>query len=196
MLKRSALFLLLLVGCSSTSPLLTPTTIGKNVPMREAIHVVVKPIATQGIGSEDEKRLGIDLSSYFTAFEVSIVNGTKETISFSPLNVYVQLESGQKLHVLDEEHSIRYYREGDDPSRIALFPKSKKKVQGEIEKIKKSRLIGSDIAPGRQNNGLVLFKKVSHKRCREVILTLEKITVVRTGEKKSFSFPFSCNPKD
>ncbi len=195
MLRIVSVLVLFLTGCASSSPLLMPTAEGQNVGGRETIQVIVKPIATQGIGSEDEKRLGIDLSKYFSAFEVVLANQTKEAIAFSLSKVALTIESEQALFPLNEAESIRYYQEGDDPTRIVWFPKSKKKMAREIEKIKTNRLTDGEIAPGAQKKGLVLFKKVGQDHCRDVVLTLEEITVMKTGEKKRFSFPFSCKTK-
>lgn len=173
-----------------------PTAGGKNVTSREAIQLIVKPITTKGIGSEDEKRLGMDLSDYFTAFEVTLANQTPETIHFSLSNILLSIAGEPGQTPLDENGSIQYYKDGDDPSRVILFPKSKKAVAKEIRLIRAARLTDGEVSPGGQKSGLILFKKVSQKRCREVGLTFEKIAVVRTGEEKQFSFTFSCHGKE
>jgi len=195
MLKIISILAIFCLGCAPSSPLLIPTAEGQNVKGRETIQVIVKPITTHGIGSEDEKRLGIDLSKYFTAFDVVLANQTKETISFSLSRTYLTIGSEQERLPLDETTSIQYYREGDDPSRIVLIPKSKKKMAQEIEKIKALRLKDGDVVPGDRKKGLILFKKVGQDHCRDVVLTLEDITVMKTGEKKRFSFPFACKTK-
>lgn len=195
MLKAISVLVMFLFGCTPSSPLLLPTAEGKNAAGTEVIQVIVKPITTHGIGSEDEKRLGIDLSDYFTAFEVILVNQTKEAISYSLSKTYLSVEGEQDQLPLGEAESIRYYREGDDPTRIILFPKSKKKMAQEIDRIKIARLRGGDILPGDRRKGLILFKKISQDHCRDVVLTLDDITVTKTGEKKRFSFPFSCETK-
>ncbi len=195
MLKVISILALFFSGCSTSSPLLMPTAEGKNAGGREAIRVIVKPITTHGFGSEDEKRLGIDLSDHFTAFAVLLSNQTQEAISYTLSRTYLTIETEQEQYPLNETESIQYYREGDDPSRIILFPKSKKKMAKEIEKIKATRLKDGDILPGDQKKGLILFKKVGQDHCRDVVLTLEDIIVIKTGEKKRFSFPFSCKSK-
>lgn len=195
MLKVISILALFFAGCSTSSPLLMPTAEGKNAGGREAIRVIVKPISTHGLGSEDEKRLGIDLSDHFTAFAVLLSNQTKEAISYTLSRTYLTIETEQEQYPLNEAESIQYYREGDDTSRIILFPKSKKKMAKEIKKIKVIRLKDGDILPGDQRKGLILFKKVGQDHCRDVVLTLEDIIVIKTGEKKRFSFPFSCKSK-
>lgn len=195
MLKVISILALFFAGCSTSSPLLMPTAEGKNAGGREAIRVIVKPISTHGLGSEDEKRLGIDLSDHFTAFAVLLSNQTKEAISYTLSRTYLTIETEQEQYPLNEAESIQYYREGDDTSRIILFPKSKKKMAKEIKKIQVIRLKDGDILPGDQRKGLILFKKVGQDHCRDVVLTLEDIIVIKTGEKKRFSFPFSCKSK-
>lgn len=195
MLKTILVLAVFLFGCTPSSPLLLPTAEGKNAAGTEVIQIIVKPITTHGIGSEDEKRLGIDLSDYFTAFEVILVNQTKEAISYSLSKTYLAIEGEREQLPLSEAGSIRYYHEGDDPTRIILFPKSKKKMAQEIDRIKIARLKDGDILPGDRRGGLILFKKISQDHCRDVVLTLDDITVTKTGEKKRFSFPFSCKIK-
>ncbi len=190
-----SLFYVVLAGCTTTAPLLIPTAAGKNTPNHEAIQVIVKPITTQGIGSEDEKRLGINLSDYFTAFDVALVNRTKEAITFSLSDISLMIDAETEQRPLDENRSIQYYKKGDDPSRLVLIPKSKKTVEEEIALIKASRLKDGDLSSGAQKKGLILFKKVRQKDCRDVALAFERITVIRTGEEKRFSFSFSCAEK-
>ena len=184
--------LFLLAGCTASAPLLRPTVKGTTAPENEVIQVIVKPITTQGFGSEDEKRWGVDLSAYFTAFYVTLVNRTKEAIAFDPRNAVLLDDSGEKRVALNRTESIRYYREGDDPSRVVLIPKSKARINEEVAKIDAARLTGGRIGPGGEKSGLILFRKVRRNQCRSVLLALEAVTVIRTGEKKRFTFPFSC----
>src|SRR5581483_2422985 len=86
----------LIAGCASVSPPLAPIS---NAPISsdaETIQVVVKPIVTKGIGSEDEKKWGVDLSAYFTSFEVRVINKTKKQIFFNPLQSYLIDGTGRK----------------------------------------------------------------------------------------------------
>ncbi|MEC4677666.1 MAG: hypothetical protein VST69_02785, partial [Nitrospirota bacterium] len=114
MLRVISILALFFAGCSTSSPLLMPTAEGKNTGGREAIRVIVKPISTHGLGSEDEKRLGIDLSDHFTAFAVLLSNQTKEAISYTLSRTYLTIEMEQEQYPLNEAESIQYYREGDD----------------------------------------------------------------------------------
>jgi len=173
-----------------------PSSEGLFSPDSEVIEVTVKPVTTHGIGSDDEKRWGLDLSAHFSAFEVNIINQTKEDISFSPLQSTLSGLWKIKKTALTEDESIRYYKEGDARVFNVLIPKSDARIERETKKIKKARLKGSVLKPGAQTRGLLLFKKIYQDRCKRVVLSLEGFRVARTGEKKAFTFEFSCNKEE
>ena len=182
----------LIAGCASVSP---PLTAVSNAPISsdaETIQVIVKPIVTKGIGSEDEKKWGVDLSAYFTSFEVRVLNQTKKQISFNPLQSYLVDGADQKQSALNEAESILYYK-GEGDSVITLVPKPNAKIQEETEKIVAARLNEGAILPGEQKDGILLFKKISRDRCQKVSLELNGITVPESGEEKRFSFSFACD---
>lgn len=181
-----------IAGCASVSPPLTPIS---NAPISsdaETIQVVVKPIVTKGIGSEDEKKWGVDLSAYFTSFEVRVINKTRKQISFNPLRSYLIDETDQKQTALDEAESLRYYK-GEGDSVFTLVPKPNAKIQEETEKILMARLNEGPVLPGEQKDGILLFKKISRNRCQKVTLELNGIAVPESGEEKRFSFAFACD---
>lgn len=184
-----------LTGCTSFSPLLIPADNGQTAFSQEAIHVFVKPITTHGIGSDDERQWNVEISAYFTAFEVALVNSTKKEVFFRPLKTYLQVEDNRRLSALDREGSVQYYKMGDDPSRFVWIFKSKKKEEKEIRMIRAAWLEGGSIQPDQQKKGVIFFKKVKQDHCRKVVLSLKGITVVETGEEKQFSFSFSCKTK-
>lgn len=159
----------------------------------ETIQVVVKPIVTKGIRSEDEKKWGVDLSSYFTSFEVRLINNTGKQIFFNPLHSYLIDEKGQRRTALDEKESIRYYMKGDGDSVMTLVPKSNAKIEEETQKILIARLIEGLVLPGKRKEGILLFKKISRDDCQKVTLELNGITVSESGEEKKFSFLFACD---
>jgi hypothetical protein len=195
-MRRSiCLFVLwsLIAGCASVSPSLSPIAKAPVSSDTEVIQVVVKPIVTKGIRSEDEKKWGIDLSSYFTSFEIRVINNTNKQISLNPLQSYLIDEMNQKRSALDEKGSIRYYLNGDGDPVITLVPKSKAKIQEETEKILTARLMEGPISPGKQKEGILLFKKISRDHCQKITLELNGITVSESGEEKKFSFSFACD---
>jgi hypothetical protein len=184
----------LIAGCASVSPPLAPISTGPISSDTETIQVVVKPIVTKGIGSEDEKKWGVDLSAYFTSFEVRVINKTKKQISFNPLQSYLIDGTDRKQTALNETESVRYYK-GEGESVITLVPKSNLRTQEETEKILNARLIEGPVLPGEQKDGILLFKKISRDRCQKVTLELNGITVPESGEEKRFSFSFACENK-
>ena len=190
------LLVFLIVGCAQSSSLLMPSAEGERSSASDVIEVVVKPVTTHGIGSDDEKRWGLDISAYFSAFEVDLANRTKEDISFFPLQTSLSGLWKIKKMALGEDDSIHYYKGGDAPVFNVLIPKSKRRIKKEVEQIKKARLLGGTLKPGEEKTGLILFKKVYQDRCKRVVLAFEGITVVRTGEKKTFSFEFSCEKEE
>jgi len=195
-MKVLSLLVLFLVGCAQSSSLLMPSSEGTFSPESEVIEVLVKPVTTHGIGSADEKRWGLDISAHFSAFKVEIINRTKEAISFSPDQIFLSGLWKIKKKALSEEESVLYYRRGDARAFNILIPKSDARIQREVKKIKEARLLGGTLEPGGQKSGLVLFKKIYQDRCKKVILTLAGIKVIRTKEKKTFSFEFSCKKEE
>lgn len=189
---RALFILFILVGCTSNAPLLKPTAQGPSSNAEQTIQISVKAITTEGFGSEDEKRLGIDLSKYFSAFEITLSNQTHETIAFSPLKTRLELAGGATYHALDEKKAIEYYRVGDDPDRIILFPKSKQKMTEETETITALLLSKASLKQGEQQKGLLVFEKIRQNRCQAVTLNLDGISVLSTGEQKPFRFSFAC----
>ncbi len=181
-----------LVGCTSFSPVLKPAARGPSASTEEVINVMIKAITTEGFASEDEKQWGVDLSAYFSAFELALTNNTLREISFNPLESYLLIEEDEKLQALDEAAAEKYYREGDDPSRFVFVPISEKKMVRELKRIKAARLTGGALKAGQMRKGILFFKKLKTDHCNQVTLQLEGIRVVNTGKKKPMSFEFSC----
>ncbi|MBI3802836.1 MAG: hypothetical protein HY282_03650 [Nitrospirae bacterium] len=190
---KSLIFLLftLVVACTSLSPSLSPLDHSNAPDGSETIQVVVKPVVTSGIRSEDEQKWGVDLSSYFTAFEVRIINRTNTEITFDPGSARLA-SVDQKSFSLNEKEAIQYYMNSSGEPVVTLIPKSSAIIEDETKKIRAARVRGGEIESGGKKEGLIFFKKVSPKKCKEVTLELD-VAVRESGEKKSFSFPFSCD---
>lgn len=193
-MKTFILLFFLLGACAPLSPSLTPVDNPSTSDGPEIVQVVVKPVITSGIKSEDEQKWGVDLSAYFTAFEVRIINKTSEEITFEPTRARLVNESGQITQALDEKGTIRYYLNGDGDPVVTLIPKSKAVIEEEKKRILQARIKDATITPGGQKEGLIFFKKVSPEHCQEIALELD-VAVGESGERKEFSFPFSCASK-
>lgn len=183
------------LGCASAPPMLSPIPSVPPSFESELIQVTIKPVITKGIHSEDEDKWGVDISAYFTAFEVKVVNHTLEEISYDPSLSRLVNEKGQSRQALSEDQSIRYYENGDAEAVITLVPKPRGMADAEMQKIKVARIPSGKISPGGRKEGLLLFKKVRAEECDKLNLELNGITVVESGEVKAFSFPFTCNEK-
>lgn len=193
-MKLFIIFLFLLAGCAPLSPSLSPVEKPLTSGESETIQVIVKPVITSGIQSEDEQKWGVDLSAYFTSFEVRIINRTNEEITFEPARSRLINEVGQIIPELDEKGTIQYYMNGGGDTVMTLVPKSRAIVDEETRRILLARIREGIIMPGGQKEGLLFFKKVSPKHCQEVVLELD-VAVSGNGERKGFSFPFSCANK-
>ena len=189
-------FMVLMASCASLSPTLSPVPQPSGPSEPEVIQVVVKPIVTKGFGSEDERKWGVDLSAYFTAFELRVRNRTSQEIFFNPSLARLMDEKNESRSPLNEEESLNHYQTANGNPIITLVPKSRERVEEETRKIKEARLSSGAIAPGGQKEGILLFEKISPARCGTVILELNGITVVESGEVKKFSFPFVCDEKN
>ncbi|MFY9269123.1 MAG: hypothetical protein WAO55_05160 [Candidatus Manganitrophaceae bacterium] len=157
----------------------------------EVIQVVVKPVITSGFQSEDEEKWGVDLSAYFTTFEVKIINKTSEEIAFDPDRARLYQGEESVFPVLNGKEAVQYYMTGSGEPVFTIFPKSKAIVEAETKKILEARMEGGIIAPGEKKEGLIFFKKISPRQCKELVLKLS-VAVTGSGETKEFSFPFSC----
>ena len=185
----------LVSGCTASSPYLIPEDVVGS-ESRSAIQVMVTPVVTSGIGSEQRARYGVDLSAYFTAFEVRVVNRSKSRLTFDPRAFTMSL-TGAVWHPFDEEESLAYYRRGtlQDGKSIVLVEKPYATIRKEMDRIVSLRLKPGSVEPEQSAQGLIYFKKVSPEACGKITLDIRGVTVVSTGEGKNFRFSFSC-PKE
>lgn len=193
-MKPFIILLLLLTACAPLSPPLSPLEKPPTSGESEIIQAIVKPVITSGINSEDEQKWGVDLSAYFTAFEVRIVNKTNEEITFDPARARLVNETGQITPALDEKGTLQYYTNGGGDTVVTIIPKSRAIVEEETKRILRARIREGIIASGGQKEGLIFFKKVSPEHCKEIVLELD-VAIRGTEERKGFSFPFSCSNK-
>jgi hypothetical protein len=180
------------------SPFLYPVVQKAPEPMMEGgqITLFVKPVVTTGFSSEERRLYKVDLSAYYTAFEVTILNETPYSVSIDPRQ-FILLDDDRKNHpALSVKESLDYFRYGDDDRRDAMVLLSKpyKMMKNEMETIEKLHLHAQVVEAGRKTKGLVFFKKISQEKCNDTHLLVQGLRVGQTGEEKGMTFHFSCQP--
>ena len=201
MLRLRCLFIAIFffaLSCTTSSPFLEPAKEGKVPEGKEYITVYARPVYTSGWFSEDNKKLGIDLSSYFTAFDVKIVNKTERTISLDKSKVELIDSTKAAYSALSETDGIEYYKSGglDPNNTMVVLSKSRKLAQEDMEKIRK--IIFPDnvnIDKGGERDGIILFKKLKEESCKGITLKIAGITVEGSERGKEFEFKFVCPNK-
>jgi hypothetical protein len=190
--------LIFLVGCTAASPYLEPSREEKVPEGKEYITVYARPIYTMGWFSEDKKRYGIDLSSYFASFDIKIINKTNRTLNFDKSRAGLIDNSGATYAPLGEDEGVEYYKSGGlgSDKAIVVLPKSRKIAEEDIERIRK--IIFPDrvsIAKGEEKSGIILFKKLKEESCKGIILKIRGISAEGSEGEKEFEFRFVCPDK-
>lgn len=183
-------------GCTTASPYLEPAKEEKIPEGKEYITVYTRPVYTKGLFSEDKKKYGIDLSSYFTAFGVKVVNKTERAVRFDISKVELIDSKNVVYKALSETEGVEYYKSGDLGSNkaIVLLPKSRKLVEEDIERIRKIGMPNEmTIQRGGEKEGILLFKKLKEESCRDnLTLKIAGITIEGLKKGKEFEFRFVC----
>ncbi len=190
--------LIFLVGCTAASPYLEPSREEKVPEGKEYITVYARPIYTKGWFSEDKKRFGIDLSSYFAAFDIKIINKTNRTLNFDKNRAGLVDSMGTTYAPLGEGEGVEYYKSGGlgSDKAIVVLPKSRKIAEEDIERIRKIILPDRvNIGKGEEKSGIILFKKLKGESCKGITLKIRGITVEGSEQEKEFEFRFVCPDK-
>ncbi|HUK55504.1 MAG TPA: hypothetical protein VLY20_02465 [Nitrospiria bacterium] len=187
-------FLLLASACGTRAPYLNPVSAGPDsLTASNQVIVEIKPIDTSGFGNEERERLGIDLSAYFTAFEVTIRNRTQDTVAIDGRGAQLSDDDQKRYAVLSADESLDYYASGGLPGeKIVLVPKPVGVAKEEMDKILQLRLKNSDVPSGGSTYGILLFRKVPTDKCRAVSLTLNGVRIAGENQNRQFKFTFHC----
>ncbi|MBI3597209.1 MAG: hypothetical protein HY203_08670 [Nitrospirae bacterium] len=187
-------FLLLASACGTRAPYLNPVTPGTDSSTGSPQVVVeIKPVDTSGFRNEERERLGIDLSAYFTAFEVTVRNQTPDTVTLEGQGAQLLDDDRKPYAVLSADESLDYYRSGGiSGEKIVIVPKTVGVAKEEMDKILQLRLKNADIPPGGSGYGILLFQKVPTDKCHQVSLILNGVHITGENQNREFKFTFRC----
>lgn len=197
--RLSVILALMLVfsGCGSRGSLMNPATdpVGAD-PGKKQVLVDVLPIDTYGFGNKQRKRLGLDVSAHFSAFEVAIRNRTDRAVQVSTLASRLRVALGTEYRALSREERQAYYRTGGREGKtVVIIPKSDRVTELELQRFEDLALRDLRLEPGEDATGLIYFKKVNRENCGEVVLSLEGIFLPGEEAPRPFQFNFRCPPR-
>jgi hypothetical protein len=191
------LFTCVLLGsaCGTRSPYLKPATSGAETsPEAKQVIVEITPVDTSGFRNPDRERLGIDLSAYFTAFEVKIKNQTTQSVVVDGHGAQLFDDEQKSYPALSYQESLDYYRSGGLPNeKMEVIPKSTSISKEEIEKIRELRLKGGEMPSGGTQTGVLFFRKVPPDKCHHVSLNMNGVRIFGEDQSLQFWFTFSCS---
>jgi len=157
------------------------------------VAVEIKPVVTSGFRNPERERLGIDLSAYFTAFDVAIRNQTNRSVAVDGQDAVLLDDDRKPYAVLSMEESLDYYGSGGhEGEKAVVVTKSLATAKEEMEKIRQLRLKSGEILPGGSLNGILLFHKIPSDKCRQVGMNLKGIRISGEENNREFRFTFSC----
>lgn len=182
-------------GCIIKTATLIPIKhVEESVPDK-SVTIEVRPVLTQGLYSKDKKRYKIDLSSYFTVFNINIINNTDKTIRFDYNKIYLIDDIGKEYKSLNKEEAIKYYRYGDkDPQKFrVIIQKPISLIRSEMKKIENLMIRPEEISPDSELERLIFFKKVLYKKCSYISMVINGVRVEGENKNKKFTFKFRCD---
>ncbi len=187
---------LVLTGCANPTPILypSPSSETSTPQVSAALTVLLTPVDTSGIVSPAKSQYGLDVSAYFTAFELLLVNQSNQPVKFESQEIYLIGAHGKRQQALTEEESIDYYRYGDLGSNgaVVLFSKPLTMMRMEIEQIRRLHIRSATLLPGETHRGMVLFKKVRPDQCHNIHVRIQGITFTEAARSKDVDIAFTC----
>lgn len=189
------LVFIFLSHCSGTPVYLVPKESSDEMKGKgERVDVKIRPIFTSDFGSEDRDKYPVDFSSYFTAIEIHIHNGTANEVRWNSSQSVLKFGERSEFKVLNEDEAFHYYKYGGlEENGVVLLEKPYERQKEDIENIKRFLMKSVSIPVGGDASGLLLFKKIPPGECENVNLIVSGIEV--NLEEKGVAFPLEC-PKE
>ena len=187
---------MILGGCASSNPLLYPSSPSETSPSQvsSALTVLLTPVDTSGFASPAKGQYGLDVSAYFTAFELQLINRSNQPVDFESQEIYMIDDRGKSFPALTEDESIDYYRYGDagPDGAVVLIAKPLTMVKAEVAQIRRIHLRSATLLPGETHRGVVMFKKLGQDQCRNVHIRIQGITFTDVTQSRDVDIAFSC----
>jgi len=151
-------------------------------------------VDTSGFASDVKAQYGLDISSYFTAFELQLVNQSNQPVRFESQKISLIDARGKSQQALTEEESIDYYRYGDlgPDGAVVLLSKPVTIMRTEIEQIRRLHIRSATLLPGETHKGMVLFKRIGRDQCHNMHVQIQGITFAEAAGSKDVDVAFTC----
>jgi hypothetical protein len=187
---------LVLTGCANPTPILYPSPSSETVSPQtsHALTILLTPVDTSSFVSPARAQYGLDVSAYFTAFELQLINHSDHAVNFDSQQIYLIDAHGKSHPSLSEEEGIEYYRYGDagPGGAVVLLSKPITLMRAEIQQIRRLHIRSATLLPGETHRGVVLFKKISGDQCRNIHVRIQGITFAETDSSRDVNIAFTC----